>query len=54
MSTSRASPSSRVWRAVTVSSGVGRFLAGMSRRYGRTTGRAALAADARRRPGAAR
>ena len=32
MSTSRASPSSRVWRAVTVSSGVGRFLAGMSRR----------------------
>ena len=38
MPASRASPSSRAWRAVTVSSGVGRFLAGISRRYGRTTG----------------
>jgi hypothetical protein len=51
MSASRASPSSRTRRAVTVSSGVGRFLAGISRRYGRTTDRrAALPADARRRP----
>jgi hypothetical protein len=41
MSTSRASSSSRIWRAVTVSSGVGRFLAGTSRRQGSTTGRRA-------------
>ena len=32
MSASRASPASRIWRAVTVSSGSGRFLAGISRR----------------------
>lgn len=34
-----ASPSSRRRRAVAVSSGAGRFLAGMSRRYGRTARR---------------
>ena len=41
MSALRASPSSRTRRAVTVSSGVGRFLAGISRRYGRITDRRA-------------
>jgi hypothetical protein len=35
MSALRASPSSRTRRAVTVSSGIGRFLAGISRRNGR-------------------
>jgi hypothetical protein len=41
----------RIWRAVTASSGTGRFLAGISRRQGRTADRrAALPADARRRP----
>ena len=51
MSASRASPSSRTRRAVTVSSGAGRFLAGISRRYGSTADRrAALPADARRGP----
>jgi hypothetical protein len=39
MSASRASPASRVWRAVTASSGTGRFLAGISRRQGRTADR---------------
>ena len=41
MSASPASPSSRTRRAVTVSPGAGRFLAGISRRYGRTTDRRA-------------
>ena len=50
VSASRASPSSRTRRAVTVSSGAGRFPAGISRPYGRTTDhRAALSADTRRR-----
>ena len=41
MSASPASPPGRTRRAVTVSPGAGRFLAGISRRYGRTTDRRA-------------
>ena len=46
MSASRASPSSRTRRAVTVSSGAGRFLALIHRRQGRTTDRRRLTSGA--------